>query len=108
MQTANYLYKRVHDVVSDMAVENADLVDLNFIMDYLNSINVMQRRLDKDKTEAFVEMFRNKCQDESTVRFISDYMGNTKMLLDVQKNFQITELDDICLQKWTVGERLKI
>jgi len=108
MQTATYLYKRVHDVVSDMAVENADLVDLNFIMDYLNSINVMQRRLDKDKTEAFVDMFRNKCKDESTVRYISDYMMNTKMLLDVHENFQITELDDICLKKWTDGEKLKM
>jgi len=107
MQTATFLYKRVHDVVSDMAVENADLVDLNFIMDYLNSIHVMQRRLDKDKTEAFVEMFRNKCQDESTVNFITNYMGNTKMFLDVHKNFLVSELDDICLAKWTVGEKLK-
>jgi len=57
------LLSRVHSVVSDMAVENAGLVDTNFIMDYLNSISTIQkrRRLDQDKTDAFLDMFRRKC-----------------------------------------------
>lgn len=57
------LFSRVHSVVSDMAVENADLVDTNFIMDYLNSISTIQkrRRLDQEKTDSFLDMFRKKC-----------------------------------------------
>ncbi len=61
------LLKRVHSVVSDMAVENADLVDTTFIMDYLVSIrHLSKKRLPRDKTEAFVEMSRSKFQEEST------------------------------------------
>ncbi len=64
---ANELLKRVHSVVSDMAVENADLVDTTFIMDYLVSIRFLsKKRLPRDKTEAFVEMSRSKFQEEST------------------------------------------
>jgi len=57
------LLATVHGVVSDMAVENADLVEASFILDYLNAIKVERRRLDADKTEAFVDMFRAKCQE---------------------------------------------
>ena len=40
---ARDLFKRVHNVVSDMAIENQDLVDTNFIIDYLNSISTHRR-----------------------------------------------------------------
>jgi hypothetical protein len=51
----------VHHVVSDMAIENSDLVEVSFMIDYLDAIAQIKNRLDKDKTEAFVDMFRAKC-----------------------------------------------
>ena len=58
------LMQSVHNVVSDMAVENSDLVETEFVINYMNSIASIRRRLNKDKTESFIDMFRGKCQDE--------------------------------------------
>ena len=58
------LMQSVHNVVSDMAVENSDLVETEFVINYMNSISSIKRRLNKDKTESFIDMFRGKCQDE--------------------------------------------
>jgi hypothetical protein len=59
-----------------MAVENADLVDITFILEYLSAIRNMQKKLDWRKTEAFVDLARNKFQDESTKKYILDVLVN--------------------------------
>ena len=38
------LISRVHGVVSEMAVDNAELVDINFCMEYLNGIGPVRNR----------------------------------------------------------------
>ena len=58
------LLQSVHNVVSDMAVENSDLVETQFVISYMHAIASIRGRLDRDKTEAFIDMFRGKCQDE--------------------------------------------
>ena len=56
--TASNLFKTVHNVVCEMAVENADLVDSQFVVDYLNSIRHRRYILSRDKTDAFVDLMR--------------------------------------------------
>ena len=80
---ARELFKRVHNVVSDMAIENQDLVDTNFIIDYLNSINTHKRMLENEKTESFLGMFRAKCQEEETEQYIVEYLNNIGASLDL-------------------------
>lgn len=55
------LLNLVHGVVSDMAIENSDLVETTFMIDYLDAISPVKDRLNQDKTQAFVDMFRAKC-----------------------------------------------
>lgn len=43
-------------------------------MDYLRATASMGNRLDRDKTEAFVEMFRQKCGEEGTQQYIRDHL----------------------------------
>ena len=62
-ETVNLL-QSVHNVVSDMAVENSDLVETQFVISYMHTIASIRNRLNRDKTEAFIDMFRGKCQDE--------------------------------------------
>ena len=66
------LMQSVHNVVSDMAVENSDLVETEFVINYMNSIASIRRRLNKDKTESFIDMFRGKCQDEQVEQYVID------------------------------------
>lgn len=66
------LMQSVHNVVSDMAVENSDLVETEFVINYMNSIASIRRRLNKDKTESFIDMFRGKCQDEQVEQHMID------------------------------------
>ena len=104
---ARQLLGRVHGVVSDMAVENADLVDTSFIMDYLNSINPLHKRrgLDREKTEAFLAMFRAKCQEEGTQEFVRDYLANTQLAIQATRSYGLPELEDLLVGKWTDGKR---
>ena len=64
IRNAEELFSMVHTIVTEMAVNNTDLVDSNFIMDYLNSVSSLQfTKLDSDKTQAFIQMFNEKCQE---------------------------------------------
>ena len=93
----------VHNVVTDMAVDNADLVDINFTMDYLKAVSCpnLKRHLDKHKTENFVEMFRGKCREESTIEWIVKYLANTEVANEVAKRYNVPELKDALVRKWT-------
>ena len=96
---------KVHGVVSDMAVENADLVETTFIIDYLNAIKHEGRRLDKDKTESFVDMFRTKCQEEQVEKYVCDHMVQALPALEVAKAYAVPELDVLLMRKWADGDR---
>ena len=102
-ETLNLL-QSVHNVVSDMAVENSDLVETEFVINYMNSISSIRRRLDKDKTEAFIDMFRGKCQDEQVEQFVIDNLINVRLGIDVATSYDIKELESLLLRKWTDGD----
>lgn len=65
----------------------------------------MGNRLDRDKTEAFVEMFRQKCGEEGTQQYIRDHLQNSLMAIEVDKKHNLPELKDLILEKWTDGKR---
>jgi hypothetical protein len=45
----------------------------------------MRRYLDKGKTENFIEMFRGKCREESTIDWIVNYHNNTDIACEITK-----------------------
>ena len=98
----------VHNVVVDMAVDNADLVDINFTIDYLKAISPyqMQKRIDSDKTNALVKMFREKCGEASTISYINDFMNKTENAIVVASRFEVPELDEALISKWTQGKKV--
>ena len=88
-----------------MAIENQDLVDTNFIIDYLNSINTHKRMLENEKTESFLNMFRAKCQEEETEQYIVEYLNNIGASLDLCLKYDAPELEKLLFKKWTDGKR---
>ena len=59
----NNLFVKLHTVVSQMASENADLVDSNFVLDYLFTTqnlftNRRSRRDDPCTVDSFLDIFR--------------------------------------------------
>ena len=88
-----------------MAVENADLVETSFLLDYLNAIKVEKRwRLASGKTDSFVDMFRAKCKDESVGEYVCDHMVMSQSAINVSNAYAVPELDALLLRKWTDGD----
>ena len=87
-----------------MASENADLVDINFCLQYLLGASKAEN-IDRKKVETFVDIFRSKASDAATISFLKDQLNTNSMLIDVVKSFDLKEYDDIILQKWMHGNR---
>ena len=49
-----------------MAADNSELVDTQFLMDYLNSTRFARKRLDQESLEALLNILSTKCEEEST------------------------------------------
>lgn len=47
-------------------MDNSELVDTQFLMDYLNSISRAKKRIEADSIEALLGIFAAKCAEEST------------------------------------------
>ena len=54
-----------------MASENADLVDINFCLQYLLGISKVENA-DQAKVQAFVDIFKAKANDTATITFLKD------------------------------------
>jgi len=61
----------------------------------------MQKRIDSDKTNALVKMFREKCGEASTISYINDFMNKTENAIVVASRFEVPELDEALISKWT-------
>ena len=83
-----------------MAVENDDLVDSTFIIDYLSSIQTKVQVLDKSKTDAFAGLLRAKFEDESVRDYIIERYNSTEKLLAIMDRYDIKELEELLLEKW--------
>lgn len=58
-----------------MATENADLVDFQFLMDYLNSIYKVKHKFAKESIDPLVEIMKEKLEQEDVINYFVNQMG---------------------------------
>lgn len=70
----------------------------------MEGISSVLNKLNTDKTETLIDMFRGKCQDENVSEYVVEKLVNTRNYIEVANKFSIKELDDLLLRKWMDGE----
>lgn len=102
---ASELQKELHKVVSEMAWENQEIVQLPFLIGYLSSIRGANSQLDRDHTAKFVEIINRKMQQEDNVRFLVHNFNQVVPFVEISEKFGQVEFGNVLLQKWMEGKK---
>mmetsp|Transcript_9487 Transcript_9487/g.11671 ORF Transcript_9487/g.11671 Transcript_9487/m.11671 type:complete len:205 (-) Transcript_9487:2622-3236(-) len=106
LHLSSEILKRLTSIVTDMACDNPDLVDINFSLNYLSRVLKMRYNLiNHGELEKFVSIVRSKGSDVETHHYIEDKLVSVNMLLLLRDQLSMKEFDDSILRKWTHGER---
>ena len=89
-----------------MATDNSELVDTQFLMDYLNSTRFARKRLDQESLEALLNILSTKCEEESTMEFIIDQQHDSKIALNIVEHYDVPVLESLLVRKWTDGKKV--
>ena len=97
----------LHDKVCVMAIENSQLVDISFLLKYLQTIRfiVKTKQLDSEKTQSLIDVLRDKVQEPTVQDFFMNELMTISPAIDVANFYDIPELDQALSEKWENGQK---